>query len=174
MLCLHLKEGTRNTNQTFLDRIQPNKHGKVFPCSPEHNFHWILAMLVHLQLLILNLDWMRQDKRLAQSIGSDSGGGGCGGVKTLRFQKELSIVSNISININTSTIIHSICSQCWCLNSKSATNCSVFSTAHLTWVDRGTLHLRVVGGIWPVRDLCRQIQWPIAHRRKGCKILGCI
>jgi hypothetical protein len=41
-------------------------------------------MLAHLQLLIWNLDWMPQDKRLAQSIGSGSGGGGgcsgCGGV----------------------------------------------------------------------------------------------
>ena len=172
MLCLHSKEDTRNTNQTFLDRIQPNKHGKVVPCSPEHNFHWILAMLAHLQLLIWNLDWMPQGKRLAQSIGSDSSGGDCGGVKTLRFRKEL--VNNISININTSIIIHSNCSQCWCLNWTNATNCSVFSIAHPTWVDRGTLHLRVVGGIWPARDLCRQIQWPIAHQQKGCKILGCI
>jgi len=130
-------------------------------------------MLAHLQLLIWNLDWMPQGKRLAQSIGSNSIGGGCGGVETLRFQKELVNNISINININTSIIIHSNCSQCWCLNWTNATNCSVFSTAHLTWVDHGILHLRVVGGIWPARDLCRQIQWPIAHQRKGCKILGC-
>ena len=129
-------------------------------------------MLAHLQLLIWNLDWMPQGKRLAQSIESDSGD--CGGNKTLRFQKELVNIISINTKINTSIIIHSICSQCWCLNWTNATNCSVFSIAHPTWVDRGTLHLRVVGGIWPARDLCRRIRWPIAHRRKGCKTLGCI
>jgi len=131
-------------------------------------------MLAHLQLLIWNLDWMPQGKRLAQSIGSDCIGGGCGGVETLRFQKELVNNISINININTSIIIHSNCSQCWCLNWTNATNCSAFSIVRPTWVDRGTLHLRVVDGIWPARDPCRQIQWPIAHQQKGCKILGCI